>query len=407
MRSTLVLFGAAAFGAVTNAHIQMVMPPAINSKFDPQTPESKIDYSMTSPLLADGSNYPCKLYNTPDAYSTLSPVATLQAGSSVNVKLDGTAVHGGGSCQFSVSYDQGKTFAVIASIIGGCPIGLNFNVPIPANLPSADKATFAWTWFNLIGNREEYMNCAIVSVAGSSSSSYTGPTLFRANTFSDGTCITTEGQEVVFPNPGPSVQYLGSSTPGSPATQLGNCPFDQNADVTISPSGSGGPSQPKPEPSPSTTTTTTDKGVSFHASQTIKPTTSKPPALIVTRTSTSAAAATTTKVSSGHGHHGHHGTGSSGGSGNGPSSGNSSPSNGSTAGRAYVRCQGAQHFSLCDQDRCTFMGPVAAGTQCLDGAITWAKRRLARSGQVETSEHGSNLQRHRRHRRSHMTPRHE
>ena len=100
-------------------------------------------------------SYPCKGYNTPDAYSTLNSVATLEAGKTFSVALDGTATHEGGSCQFSVSYDQGKTFAVIASIIGGCPIGLHFNVPIPANLPAQKKATFAWTWQNLVGNREE------------------------------------------------------------------------------------------------------------------------------------------------------------------------------------------------------------------------------------------------------------
>lgn len=104
-------------------------------------------------LLAN--SYPCKGYNTPDTYSRLNSVATLEAGKTFSVALDGTATHGGGSCQFSVSFDQGKTFAVIASIIDGCPVGLHFDIPIPANLPAQKKATFAWTWHNLIGNREE------------------------------------------------------------------------------------------------------------------------------------------------------------------------------------------------------------------------------------------------------------
>lgn len=54
---------------------------------------------------------------------------------------------------------------VIASIIGSCPIGLSFTIPIPANLPSASKATFSWTWFNFSGNREMYQNCASESSA--------------------------------------------------------------------------------------------------------------------------------------------------------------------------------------------------------------------------------------------------
>ncbi|KAK4046384.1 hypothetical protein OIV83_006107 [Microbotryomycetes sp. JL201] len=374
---------------VTLAHIQLISPPAINSKFDPQTPEAKIDYSMTSPLLPDGSNYPCKGYNTPDAFGTLNSVATLQAGSQLNVKLDGTAVHGGGSCQFSISYDQGKTFAVIASIIGGCPIGLQFGVPIPSGLPSANKALFSWTWFNLVGNREEYMNCAIVDIRGGSAQSYTGPTPFRANTFADGTCITVEGQEVVFPNPGPSVQYLGSSSSSSPATQLSNCPFNQNSDVTISPSGSSNPDTKPVEQQPPATTQT-DKAVTLPASQTVKPVTSKPPILIVTRTtSTSTAEPTATNSVDSN-------------SGNGPTPGststdsNSSPS-GST--QAYLRCDSLKTFSLCGDGRCTFMGSVAAGTVCVDGAIGHerSKRRLAGSNDDRRLQDLS--KRHRRQRR--------
>ena len=66
------------------------------------------------------------------------------------------APHGGGSCQFSLSYDNGATFNVIHSIEGGCPLDAVMNkytVPIPDNAPAADRALFAWTWFNRIGNR--------------------------------------------------------------------------------------------------------------------------------------------------------------------------------------------------------------------------------------------------------------
>lgn len=94
-------------------------------------------------------------YNTPEAYATLKPVATLSAGGTIDVQFaPGGATHMGGSCQFSVSYDQGKTFAVIHSIIGACPLSSSYSVPLPAGLPSADSATFAWTWFNEVGNRE-------------------------------------------------------------------------------------------------------------------------------------------------------------------------------------------------------------------------------------------------------------
>lgn len=38
---------------------------------------------------------------------------------------------------------------------------------------------------------------------------------------------------------------------------------------------------------------------------------------------------------------------------------------------AVLKCTSAKTFQLCDGDRCTDMGSVAAGTMCEDGAITW------------------------------------
>ena len=63
-------------------------------------------------------------------------------------------MHGGGSCQLAMSYDNGASWNVIYSIIGGCLVeGLTQDVKIPADAPSGE-ALFAWNWFNLLGNRE-------------------------------------------------------------------------------------------------------------------------------------------------------------------------------------------------------------------------------------------------------------
>lgn len=43
-----------------------------------------------------------------------------------------------------------------------------FQFSIPQQVPTGDY-TLAWTWFNKIGNREMYMNCAPITVTGSSS----------------------------------------------------------------------------------------------------------------------------------------------------------------------------------------------------------------------------------------------
>lgn len=108
-----------------------------------------------------------------------TPSAVLRAGEIVNVQFEGSARHGGGLCQFAISYDNDKTFNVIQEIQGACPDGTSlpinianhlanyvWPVKIPASLPSCDRCTFAWTWINAIGNREYYMNCADVRIIG-------------------------------------------------------------------------------------------------------------------------------------------------------------------------------------------------------------------------------------------------
>ncbi|KAJ2454644.1 hypothetical protein EV183_001392 [Coemansia sp. RSA 2336] len=145
----------------------------------PELPDgASWDYSITSPIPYDGQL--CKS-STPWP----KPVASWTAGQSVTVKLEaGGATHGGGHCQFSLSYDGGKTFVVLHQILGKCfgqdDSQRDFTFTLPSGLPSSDKAVFAWTWVNAIGNREFYMNCADVSVKGSGSS-YTGKEMVIAN----------------------------------------------------------------------------------------------------------------------------------------------------------------------------------------------------------------------------------
>ena len=149
-------------------HMEMNWPYPLRSKFNPETPEANIDYSMTSPLDASGANYPCKGYQN-DATKPNS--VTYTAGSTYNMSLTGSASHGGGSCQLSLSYDNGQSFKVIKSMIGGCPLTKTYDFTIPAAAPSGD-ALFAWTWQNKLGNREFYMNCAAVNIVSSGPKKY-------------------------------------------------------------------------------------------------------------------------------------------------------------------------------------------------------------------------------------------
>jgi len=216
------------------AHMEMSWPYPLRSPLDPAVDYSVKDYSMTSPLLADGSNFPCKGYQ--NDRPTVSK-ASYQAGQTYNMTFQGSATHGGGSCQLSLSYDNGATFRVIKSMIGGCPLSNVYDFTIPSYAPDG-TALLAWTWQNLVGNREYYMNCAVVDVAGSGVSKRAAqsfnelPFIWKANIPGVNTCATTEGVIPVYPEPGPDVLYGPGANSSSPATsQPGACdaatPFGQ------------------------------------------------------------------------------------------------------------------------------------------------------------------------------------
>ncbi|KAJ1936809.1 hypothetical protein EC988_008085, partial [Linderina pennispora] len=103
----------------------------------------------------------------------------------------GGATHSGGHCEFSLSYDGGKTFVVVhqalkycfftgAPSAGGVDTVRSYTINLPANLPGTDRAVFAWTWVNAAGNREFYNGCGDIAIKGSAGS-YTGKKVTIAN----------------------------------------------------------------------------------------------------------------------------------------------------------------------------------------------------------------------------------
>ncbi|KAJ1918546.1 hypothetical protein H4219_002560 [Mycoemilia scoparia] len=163
----------------------------------PAPPQGEsVDYDIKSPIGTSNSiNQPICKHTTP--YS--QPVATWKAGQTVSVNFtpDGAA-HGGGHCQFGLSYDGGKTFVVVHDELKYCFTGgpstsntatvTSYNIPLPKDLPSGDKVVFAWAWNNAIGAREFYMNCVDVKIEGSGSS-FSGP-------------------QMIYPNYGPENPYI-------------------------------------------------------------------------------------------------------------------------------------------------------------------------------------------------------
>lgn len=132
---------------------------------------------------------------------------------------DGSANHGGGSCQISLSTDGAKTFTVLQSIVGNCPAAgtSQLDFTIPADAPAGDHV-LAWTWHNQIGNREMYMNCAAVTLttttgggakrkmAARAAAYASRPGIFIANVGpAGGGCTTEETFDVLYPEPGPDV----------------------------------------------------------------------------------------------------------------------------------------------------------------------------------------------------------
>ncbi|KAH7382159.1 hypothetical protein BKA66DRAFT_418321, partial [Pyrenochaeta sp. MPI-SDFR-AT-0127] len=202
----------------TYAHMQMIIPSPLRDPHSDRASEPK-DYNILNPLHSDGSDFACKGYqwNTP-----WTPVATYEAGESYEVRLKGGATHGGGSCQISLSCDGGIEFKVIKSFVGNCPLEKKYPFTIPLELGGilGEKVTclLSWTWFNNLGNREMYMNCAVVDIvprenrkksnkhpAQAVLSSY--PDLFVANLASINDCKTKETFDVVFGDPGNDVVF--------------------------------------------------------------------------------------------------------------------------------------------------------------------------------------------------------
>ena len=191
------------------------------------------DTITSSPLTL--GEFPCK--QRPGAYG-ITQMNHWNAGETKTISFRGSAVHGGGSCQFSLTTDPKPSLSsqwkVIQSVIGGCPANVTgniepedpdghragkFPVQMPKDIP-AGTYTFAWTWLNKVGNREFYMNCAPVQVGSGTGGAYSGsasdalsklPNMFVANLGTS--CNTKEGQDFDYPDPGANVVRAQNAAP--------------------------------------------------------------------------------------------------------------------------------------------------------------------------------------------------
>lgn len=370
---------AASLATLANAHLTLKHPTPMG--------KSTLNNSPLNDLAIGASDYPCK--QRPGVYSE-AVVTELVVGQTHPLTFEGSASHGGGSGQISLSKDLEPTvnseFKVIKSFVGGFPTSRygnsgtdEYTFAVPDGI-EAGNYTLAWTWYNQIGNRELYMNCARVSVSGGSGSSAFDslPDMYVINLPST-TCGSVENYALTFPNPGTAVVSAGSAF--SAAT--GSC-----ANVPGAAGGNGGDSgnsgnnQEVPPPQPSTTfvsvvsSTSTESTVvatstSSVVSESVAPTPTadqnedRPDRDFGARRTYSADAAVPTNFQR---------TQDSEESDTGVTFLGNDDCTGSG-----ILCNGTEQFALCDHGKVKWQ-QVAAGTTCRDGRIVKRSYHVRRAG---------------------------
>lgn len=354
----------AALGAsVANAHMKMVQP----------VPYGK-DSLNNSPLDGKGGDFPCKLR---DGTYTVSTENTMEIGVPQTLQLMGQATHGGGSCQISLTEDRAPskstTWKVIQSYEGGCPANVTgnmggdasaldpytFSFKIPDDI-AAGKYTLAWTWFNRIGNREMYMNCAPVTVTSGSSKrnvpivekrTANYPPMFVANING---CTTKEGVDIRFPQPGADPLYLGAVAnlaPEGDAACTGTATFagDGTTSSGSSSSGSSSGSSGSGSESSSTAAASAPTETSSQAAAPAPTSTSAPLETIIPSVPQPAASSTASASPSS------------------SSSGNAGALTGSCSPEGSWNCIAGTSFQRCANGQWTVSQQMASGTQCTTG----------------------------------------
>ncbi|KAF9434941.1 hypothetical protein BGZ76_007160 [Entomortierella beljakovae] len=181
----LCLITLATLAAVSQAHVGLLRPCARGSpRAGCPAPSNgqNTDYDLNSPIgTRDSKNAPLCKQTIASSQRT-----SVKAGSSITTTYSVGAAHGGGHCQWAISYDN-KNWVVLKTLVRDCLRDVSgggsysVSVPIPKNAP-AGKATFMWLWNNAIGNRELYSNCADIQITGGpNGGKLTGPAPLIAN----------------------------------------------------------------------------------------------------------------------------------------------------------------------------------------------------------------------------------
>lgn len=326
------------------------------------SPQPIAGTAVKPPLDASGSDFPCHGVTLPTTGGQ-----KMAAGSQQLLAFDlgegaNTAVHGGGSCQMSITYETDPTklkdpnsWKVIYSIEGGCPTDAKGNLATAQkcatgnepecvnqfnfNIPKGVKnghAIMAWTWLNAVGNREMYMNCINTQFTGGDGSEMASfPDMFVANLVSVDQCPTTEDTNVKFPSPG---KYVTTRTEGNPyplAVPTGQgCASAAGGDAGSS-SGAAKSSPAAAAPTSQTPAPSSAALSSQAAAPSAAPAPSQAPA----------------------------------------SSGSCTDGTVACPRPGEIICIDSTYFGICDLDSCAVPQAVAPGTTCNGGKITKRRKR--------------------------------
>ncbi|TKA81458.1 hypothetical protein B0A55_02922 [Friedmanniomyces simplex] len=220
--STLALAFATLSG-VTNAHIKLSTPVPYG--------EATLN---TSPLNnakpgTAGSDFPCK--QRTGVYE-LTKRTQVVAGADNPLIFDGSATHGGGSGFLAVTTDehpdvnsQWKTFMIFDSgmpVKGDSESGSgtsSYTYALPKGMLNGNL-TLGWYWYNRIGNRELYSNCAPLEISGGSDDRSVFDALPNAYLINLPTseCSSQEMGDTEIPNPGNAVVVKFGGTSSLAAT---------------------------------------------------------------------------------------------------------------------------------------------------------------------------------------------
>ncbi|KXT19005.1 hypothetical protein AC579_8729 [Pseudocercospora musae] len=212
--ATLAL-AALAFCSTSTAHMIMVQPKPFNAKTINNSPLVGVKPGSAT------SDFPCKVGKAGPKYDDASvSMNHMKVGDTQKLTFEGSASHGGGTCLLSVSLDQypdeNSVWKIIQTYEGGCPTAAdgndgasNFTFSIPNEIPNG-PSTLSWIWYNKIGNREIYMNCAPIwteSSAGTNETYNTLPDAYFINLPPE-ECSSVETTDLEIPHPGKYMTVL-------------------------------------------------------------------------------------------------------------------------------------------------------------------------------------------------------